>query len=391
MTLFSNGFSTVELPEDFEHIPPKEEFNDLYLVNTQIPMSIKFSTTPTLSGLPDIMDGIETNLKNNDRIEVVNSDYVVIEGKIYYMLAVSDLKAGAVLDSTGDARLYLEDGNCYDLSTSLTSVKPSYINTLKTGKEIELLLDITGKIAYVISDEGTSKDYAYIVKAVKKSQGDEYVLVKFFSKDGKMNEMILSDKAVIDGVRVSGKTADERLSMIYERPSVSAIITGAETTGRPAIIKVSNDKIISIDTDTPNANLSNGNISETYTQQSVIQYYEDDAESYDTLKAGFRSPRVATLRGTNKSVGGKFFVTSETTILHVPEIDTWGLKDLLKYKPYGYDAGYANYSFTSPEMIKLYEMEKEDNNYYSLQLGNLYTAFSLDLQGYDIDPDTGVA
>ena len=86
MTLFSNGFSTVELPEDFEHIPPKEEFNDLYLVNTIIPMSIKFSTTPTLSGLPDIMEGIESNLKNNDRIEVVNSDFTVINGKIFYMI-----------------------------------------------------------------------------------------------------------------------------------------------------------------------------------------------------------------------------------------------------------------------------------------------------------------
>ena len=111
MTLFSNGFSTVELPEDFEHIPPKEEFNDLYLVNTQIPMSIKFSTTPTLSGLPDIMDGIETNLKNNDRIEVVNSDYVVIEGKIYYMI-VSSFSDGENQIRRNEF-LYVEDDNLY--------------------------------------------------------------------------------------------------------------------------------------------------------------------------------------------------------------------------------------------------------------------------------------
>ena len=111
MTLFSNGFSTVELPEDFEHIPPKEEFNDLYLVNTQIPMSIKFSTTPTLSGLPDIMEGIENNLKNNDKIEVVASDFVVIEGKIYYMI-VSSFSDGENQIRRNEF-LYVEDDNLY--------------------------------------------------------------------------------------------------------------------------------------------------------------------------------------------------------------------------------------------------------------------------------------
>lgn len=111
MTLFSNGFSTVELPEDFEHIPPKEEFNDLYLVNTIIPMSIKFSTTPTLSGLPDIMEGIESNLKNNDRIEVVNSDFTVINGKIFYMI-VSSFSDGENQIRRNEF-LYVEDDNLY--------------------------------------------------------------------------------------------------------------------------------------------------------------------------------------------------------------------------------------------------------------------------------------
>jgi hypothetical protein len=111
MTLFSNGFSTVELPEDFEHILPKEEFNDLYLVNTTIPMSIKFSTTPTLSGLPDIMEGIESNLKNNDRIEVVNSDFTVINGKIFYMI-VSSFSDGENQIRRNEF-LYVEDDNLY--------------------------------------------------------------------------------------------------------------------------------------------------------------------------------------------------------------------------------------------------------------------------------------
>ena len=111
MTLFSNGFSTLEMPKDYDTIPPKDEFSDLYLVNTSIPMSIKFSTTPTLSGLPEIMEGIESNLKNNDRIEIVKSDFVVIEGKIYYMIV------SAFSDGENQIRrnefLYVEDDNLY--------------------------------------------------------------------------------------------------------------------------------------------------------------------------------------------------------------------------------------------------------------------------------------
>ena len=47
MTMFTNGFSTLQMPKDFEQIRPKDEFTELYLVNTKIPMSIKFMTTPT--------------------------------------------------------------------------------------------------------------------------------------------------------------------------------------------------------------------------------------------------------------------------------------------------------------------------------------------------------
>ena len=111
MTMFSNGFSTLQMPEDFEQIPPKDEFTDLYLVNTKIPMSIKFSTTPTLSGLPDIMEGIEKNLENNDKIEVMNSDFIVINGNIYYMI-VSSFNDGESQIRRNEF-LYVEDDNLY--------------------------------------------------------------------------------------------------------------------------------------------------------------------------------------------------------------------------------------------------------------------------------------
>lgn len=111
MTVFTNGYSTLQMPEDFEQIPPKDEFTDLYLVNTKIPMSIKFSTTPTLSGLPEIMEGIEENLKNDDRIKLVASDFIVINESLYYMV-VSSFSDGENQIRRNEF-LYVEDDNLY--------------------------------------------------------------------------------------------------------------------------------------------------------------------------------------------------------------------------------------------------------------------------------------
>ncbi|MDO5831455.1 hypothetical protein [Methanobrevibacter sp.] len=111
MTMFTNGYSSLQIPEDFEPIATKEEFNDLYLVNTKIPMSIKFSTTPTLGGLPEIMDGIEQNLKSNDKINVVNSDFITINDQIYYMI-VSSFSDGENQIRRNEF-LYVEDNNLY--------------------------------------------------------------------------------------------------------------------------------------------------------------------------------------------------------------------------------------------------------------------------------------
>ena len=111
MTMFTNGYSSLQIPEDFEPVATKDESNDLYLVNTKIPMSIKFSTTPTLSGLPEIMDGIEQNVKNNDYLKVVHSDFITINDQIYYMIVTS------FSDGENQIRrnefLYVEDDNLY--------------------------------------------------------------------------------------------------------------------------------------------------------------------------------------------------------------------------------------------------------------------------------------
>ena len=111
MTMFSNGFSRLTMPEDFEPVATKDEFNDMYLVNTKIPMSIKFSTTPTLVGLPAIKEDIEKNIENNAKINLIASDFLPINDDIYYMIVSS------FSDGENEIRrnefLYVEDNNLY--------------------------------------------------------------------------------------------------------------------------------------------------------------------------------------------------------------------------------------------------------------------------------------
>ena len=109
--MFSNGFSTLLMPEDFEAVNTKDEFNDLYLVNTKIPMSIKFSTTPTLVGLPAIKEDIEKNIEINPKIDIVMSDFIPINDDIYYMI-VSSFSDGEN-EMRRNEFLYVKDSNLY--------------------------------------------------------------------------------------------------------------------------------------------------------------------------------------------------------------------------------------------------------------------------------------
>ena len=311
----------------------------------------------------------------------------LIDGKPYYFLVASNVKLAGTLNGKGDNALVMSDGNEYDLSTSITSVKASFMNYLNLGKNITIYIDITGNIAYAENEGGNAKNYAYIVKAVERTQGGEKVaLVKFFDKAGKMQELVISEKAKIDGEYKS--TIDSQIAAINTRSTAMTKLNAEDGAGRPAIIEVKDDKIIRIDTDTPNASLASGTVSKTYATQTPIQYSEEDADSFETLKAGFRSPRLEEVIGTTKNIGGKFYITNNTVVIGVPEIDTYGLQATVYNK---YKGGNTYQATPNTTMIGLYEYIKDDSNYKALKASNLNSRFLYDIQGYDIDGDTGVA
>ncbi len=48
MTLFTNGYITLSIPEEFQSVNNQDEFVELYLVDSSKPMTIKVSVTPTM-------------------------------------------------------------------------------------------------------------------------------------------------------------------------------------------------------------------------------------------------------------------------------------------------------------------------------------------------------
>ena len=74
-------------------------------------MSIKFSTTPTLVGLPEIKADIEKNVTQNERINVINSDFMVINDNIYYFI-ISSFSDGENQIRRNEF-MYVEDDNLY--------------------------------------------------------------------------------------------------------------------------------------------------------------------------------------------------------------------------------------------------------------------------------------
>ena len=343
--------------------------------------SYTFAMNDKITGLSDV--------KAKDVISVAEAPEKV-NGKTHYVLVGERNVKSGTFSSKSDNFVGLSDGSEYELSTSILNIKSGYINYLSLGKNVTLYLDKTGKIAYSETEGGSQKNYAYIVKAVERTQsGEKTIIVKLFTKDGKMEELSLAEKCKIDGGIYSDTNA--RLKAINKHymddDFLLARLDESREYGRPAIIDIKDGKITRIDTDYPNSDLSSGSLSEFYQTQTLIPYSFEDAESFDSLKAGFRNPRLTTPSGANKKVDGKFFVTGNTTVIAVPEIDTYGLSTDLRNK----FAVSATTSVPNMDYVGLFELEG-DEYYKVLKSSDIKSSnISYDIQGYDIDSDTGVA
>lgn len=329
----------------------------------------------------------------------------LVDGKPYYYLAVCDDVVESVLSAKSNNTIILEDGTEYELSSSL---KSNFINYLPMGKSATFYIDITGKIAYAESESGSSKNYAYMVLAVERPYaGRNTTLVKVFTNEGEMKELRLSDKCLIDGVRYNNSSG--QVAALMGRPDVATIMEGAGVKGRPVIMDVNSDDLITrIDTDNPNVSLGYRTNSGTYVDavpivksslyagQHVIPYSEEDEASFDTLKAGFRNPKASAISNkTIKSVEGKFFITNNTTVINTAEIDTYALgSDVYSQFSPSIDRGAHNYQVYPSNYSSIAQVisnEGEEEEYQIVKAANVATGILYDIQGYDIDPETGVA
>ncbi len=148
MTLFTNGFVTLKTPEGFDPILNKGDFVELSLVNSNIPMTVKFSTSPTLAGLPDIKNAMEEQLNSNPKINVETADFIAINDDIYYMIISS-----IATDKSEIKRnefMFVKDNNLYSFEFVYpyadAVLDDFYLNIIRS-MEIK-------KPKYVVSSEG---------------------------------------------------------------------------------------------------------------------------------------------------------------------------------------------------------------------------------------------
>ena len=146
MTLFTNGYITLSIPEGFQSVNNQDEFVELHLVDSSKPMTIKVSVTPTMTGLVDIKDNIEKNFKKGAG-ELIFSDFVPINDDIYYA-AISSMDDGEVSARCNEF-LFVKDDNLYSFEFAYpyadVELDDFYLNIIRSLK--------IAKAKYIIEKE----------------------------------------------------------------------------------------------------------------------------------------------------------------------------------------------------------------------------------------------
>ncbi len=146
MTLFTNGYITLPIPEGFQSVNNQDEFVELFLVDPTKPMTIKVSVSPTMVGLVDIKENIEKNFEKGPG-EFIFSDFVPINDDIYYA-AISSMDNGEVSARCNEF-LFVKDDNLYSFEFAYpyadAELDDFYLNIIRSLK--------IGKAKYIVEKE----------------------------------------------------------------------------------------------------------------------------------------------------------------------------------------------------------------------------------------------
>lgn len=337
--------------------------------------SIRFILNDNIKSFNDLEKGMIISVAQS--YEKVNNGYV-------YLLAVSDGSVNGAVTSVAEADKVITVNDVeYEVSDNLLSVKNGFIKNIKYNEEIKFYIDATGKIAYSDTNAVGLKNYAYLINAGVQTKGEGVLLLKLLTKDGTVAEYEAADKIKIDG----NEYTDVKLAYnkLISRPAGSEY---TDSVKKPVIVDFTGEGYVrSINTDMPDAE-SEDDIN-IYSSHTHIKYSDEEVLNSDTLKAGYRSPRVGFVhKGKNNSVDGRFYINEDTVIFAVPEIDLYGLDVWTKYA----SNDLSSYKVAPEKNIaKEFEMSVEDKYYRLYDAASLSTYYCYDIQGYDIDPDTGFA
>ena len=148
MAFFTNGFVTLKTPEGFDAVPNKGDFVELALVNPSIPMNIKFSISPTMTGLPDIKNVMEDQLNSNPDIAVGTADFIAINDDIYYMI-ISSINTEEIQIRRNEF-MFVKDNNLYSFEFTYpyadAELDNFYLDIIRSMK--------IRKAKYLLTDDG---------------------------------------------------------------------------------------------------------------------------------------------------------------------------------------------------------------------------------------------
>lgn len=138
----------MKTPEGFDPIPNKGDFVELALVNPSIPMNIKFSIMPTMTGLPGIRDAMEEQLESNPSVDVQTADFIAINEDIYFMVITSI--SNEEIQIRRNEFFFVKDDNLYAFEFTYpyadAELDDFYLNIIRS-MEIK-------KAKYVLADDG---------------------------------------------------------------------------------------------------------------------------------------------------------------------------------------------------------------------------------------------